>query len=156
GFPTQGRSHLKPTVNPARGGNFDLKGERTMQRHCSGYTNALFAGVRRTLGLLCLLAVSAGRSGADVTIDTDALTINGSGTQFNGFPMTAQVVGGVARLTLLGDFTVTSGTILIRGGRPLSLVVTNNVTIGSSVTVNASGGIGAAGPGGGAGGSASS
>src|SRR5262245_34176444 len=58
---------------------------------------------------LFLFTLACSRVGAQVTINTDNLTINGSSTTFNGFPMTAQNVGGIARFTIFGNILIPSG-----------------------------------------------
>jgi hypothetical protein len=89
---------------------------------------------------LFALTLIGGRAAAQtVAINTDALTINNSSTSFNGFAMTAQNVGGVARFTIYGDFIIASGTLTITGSRPLSIVATNNVTVGAGVVFSVSG-----------------
>src|SRR5262245_48655673 len=116
----------------------------------------------RLFAILMLLVIGMTRANAQLTINTNTLTINGSGTTFNGFPMTAQNVNGIARFIILGNIDIPDNTtVTIIGDRPLSLTATNNVTIGSGVifdvsgnglTALAGGGAGAAGAGGGQGG----
>src|SRR5687767_8807394 len=105
---------------------------RTMRRNTRNTWTSLLA--------LFALVLIGGRAAAQtVTINTDALTINGSSTSFNGFSMTAQNVGGIARFTIYGDFIISSGSVSITGNRPLSITATNNVTIGAGVIFNISG-----------------
>src|SRR5688500_10695499 len=77
----------------------------------------------RLFGFLMLLVMGIVQANAQITINTDTLTINGSSTNFNGFSMTAQNVGGIARFTVLGDIVIPNNTtVTITGSRPLSLV----------------------------------
>ena len=86
--------------------------------------------------------VNAGTTDADVTIDTDALSIvgdDGNDSLFFGSAFTTSVVDGLARFAVLGNLDIPSGArIRVVGNRPMSLYVGDDVTIGSNVQIDAS------------------
>src|ERR1051326_7514667 len=100
---------------------------------------------RRLVGRLAWILLTIGllsgslRARADLVINTDALTINGSRLSFNNTAMFIQASNGIARFFVLGDITIPANTqVTIVGSRPLSLVAANNVMIGANVTFDVS------------------
>ena len=87
-----------------------------------------------------------------VTVDTNAGTIVGDDDSANtsfGSTFTTAVEGGVWTVYVRGNLTIPDGsTITVRGGKPFSVKVANDVNVGVGVTIDASA-VGAAfGPGG--------
>ena len=100
-------------------------------------------------GVLCRCAViavlffCAGVQRADaVFIDQQALTIDGSASEYNGTAFTASVIGGVARFVFEGDLIIDSDVRVRRpdfeGGRTnaVALHALNNIRISQPVNFN--------------------
>ncbi len=85
--------------------------------------------------------------------DLAALQITGDDANpntFYGTPFTTAIVDGVATFYVRGDLHIGSDTITVRGGKPLSIIVANDVIIAADATLDASAIGDVAGPGGGA------
>ena len=94
-----------------------------------------FDGLCVPLLFIVATALPALSDAAVVTIDSDAMTIDGvgSGGTFNGTSFVAEkTADGITRFSFAGDLTIDAGDTVVRvGGNGVSLFSFNNVNIGS-------------------------
>ena len=92
-------------------------------------------GFRVSLLFIVATALPGSSNAAVITIDSDAMTINGigSGGTFNGTSFVAEKTGdGITRFSFSGDLTIDAGdTVVGVGGNGVSLFSFNNVNIGA-------------------------
>ena len=104
--------------------------------------NLRFLPPRRSRRLLAAFLAIPALASAQVVIDTDAVTITGDDADpatFFGAPVVAEVVGGVASFTVIGDLQIPPGaSVSYVGTRAASVLVANSLAIGAGAVFEAS------------------